>query len=329
MSSQKRIEELVSHTLDDLLEKAWRIRRENFDDMLSVFAPSAKTYDIGIFRNTKNRFVNISITGDYCELNCDHCQGKLLESMIPATSPQHLVEIADNLMSKGCKGMLISGGSLVNGKVPLDNYFEAIKYLKQKELRVIVHTGLVNERTAQNLKEVGVDQVLMDIIVDEKTIREVYHLDKKPEDFKNSLTILKDIGLSIAPHVVIGLYYGKVRGELNAINFITEIDPDVIILVILSPIYDTPMQDVVTPSPKEIARIAAIARIKNPCTQIALGCASPAGPKKISTEKLMIHAGINAIAYPMEETVRYAQDLGLRTDFKETCCSLLQNNATE
>jgi len=83
------------------------------------------------------------------------------------------------------------------------------------------------------------------------------------------------------------------------------------------------MHGVKTPSPEEIAKIAAIARIVNPNTKINFGCASPSGPEKIETEKLLIKAGINSMAYPTDEAIDYAHDLGLKSSFREECCSLL------
>ena len=35
----------------------------------------------------KNSFPAFSITAGACGLNCDHCQAKILEPMIPATNP--------------------------------------------------------------------------------------------------------------------------------------------------------------------------------------------------------------------------------------------------
>ncbi|MEE9151123.1 MAG: radical SAM protein [Thermoplasmata archaeon] len=317
------IEELLSQPLKLLLERAWDIRTKNFPQVLNISVPSAKTYITDHYQNKKDLFVNISITGDKCALSCEHCQGKLLESMIPAQNPEKLKELGDVLVEKGCEGVLISGGASINGMVPLDEYIDAIHHLKRKGLQVIVHTGLVNEVTAEKLKEAGADQVLIDIIGDEKTTREVYHLNKTPDDFQKSLKILKNAGLEIAPHIVIGLHFGEVVGEYNALRLISEVNPEVIVMVVLSPLYGTPMHGVKTPSPEEIARIAAIARIINPKTKITFGCARPSGPQKIDTEKLLIKAGVNSIAYPTDETIDYAHNLGLRTNFKEECCSLL------
>jgi uncharacterized radical SAM superfamily protein len=317
------INELRDQPLDSLLEQAWEIRSLNFEPNLHISVPSAKTYITDHYRNKRDRFVNISLTGERCALNCEHCQRKLLSSMVPAEDPEKLKALGDALLEKGCAGVLISGGASASGMVPLDGFFESIRYLKEKGLQVIVHTGLVDRETAIKLKKSKVDQVLLDIMGDAETIKRVYHMDKTPKDFEDSLKFLKEAELEIAPHIVIGINFGKIAGEYNALRMISEVDPDVIVLVALSPLYDTPMHGVEPPSSEDITKISAIARIVNPKTKLTFGCARPPGPDKIDLEKMLIRSGINSIAYPSDEAIDYAEGLGLKPQFKEECCSLL------
>ncbi len=243
--------------------------------------------------------------------------------MVPAKDSEELRLLGDSLVEKGCKGVLISGGASPSGMVPLDGFFDSIRYLKDKGLQVIVHTGLVDRDTALRLKEAKVDQVLLDIMGDEDTIKKVYHLDKTPQDFENSLRYLKEAKLEIAPHIVIGINFGRITGEYNALRMISEADPEVIVLVALNPIYDTPMYGAKSPSSEEIAMISAISRIVNPRTKLTFGCARPPGPDKIYLEKALIRSGVNSIAYPSDEAIDYAESLGLKPYFREECCSLL------
>ena len=95
----------------------------------------------------------------------------------------------------------MSGGADKNGQVPLEKFIPAIKAIKAKtpEFKVICHTGLIQRETAEELKEAGVDQILIDVIGDDDTIREVYHLNKKVEDYEETLRMLKEIGTSPCP----------------------------------------------------------------------------------------------------------------------------------
>ena len=306
-----KINELMSRKLDDVLNESWKIRNENFPLILTVSAPSAKTYISDHYRNKRASFVNISVTGGECALECEHCKKRLLETMISVKNSEELNKLGDRLVEKGCEGVLISGGSLPSGEVPLMPYIDGIAYLKSRGLKVIVHTGLATRETAKKLKMAGVDQVLLDIIGDDTTIRSVYHLDKTTADFQDALSILTEEGLDIAPHIVIGLDFGRIVGEYRALEMICEVKPNTVVLVILSP------------PPEEIGKIAAIARILNPDAHITLGCARPIGDDREVIEKYAVMAGLNGIAYPSDETIEHAESLGLKVMFKDTCCSLL------
>ena len=168
------MDELREMGLTALLQKAWLTRQENHPDQLTAFSPGAKTYITDHHQNRKNKFVNVSITGSDCALNCDHCQKTLLNSMRAVESPEELVTLGEELVGKGCEGILISGGADQNGEVPLQPYFGALASLKEMGLKVLVHSGLATTETASQLKKAGIDQVLIDIIGDQSTISEIY-----------------------------------------------------------------------------------------------------------------------------------------------------------
>ena len=317
-----QLQEGYARPLSDLLDEAWAVTRANFPPSLRFSAPSTKHYESDAFRNCSDRFVPISLTGRACQLMCEHCKGRLLETMYPAVSPASLRGLADTLVERGCQGVLISGGADEEGRVPLSGYGEALAALKARGLRVIVHSGLVDPETAAMLKQAGVDQVLIDMIGDAETIREVYHLYKTPADYAQSLHCLKDAGLAVAPHIVVGLHYGQVRGELEALRLISEVGVDAIVLVVLTPLPGTPMCAFPPSPPEMVGKIAALARLLNPLTPLSLGCARPPA-RKFAVERLTIHAGVNAIAYPSQECIEYAQLMGLTIEFSELCCSLI------
>jgi len=177
---------------------------------------------------------------------------------------------------------------------------EAIGYAKQMGLKVLVHGGLIQRGTAARLKEAGVDQVLMDVIGDENTIREVCHLDRKPGDYLQSMLYCRDTGLNIAPHIVIGLHFGQIRGERRALEMIREAGPETIVLVILAPACGTSMAGIQPPAMDEAARIIATARILNPATPITLGCARPPGNYKRRAETIAIDCGVNGSPIPIK-----------------------------
>lgn len=308
---------------EHLLDRAWAVRKAHFPPELTLAAPGAKRYQADGFSQHPHRFAAISLTGEACALRCAHCHGQLLKPMHAAPTPQRLRDVAHRLLEKGCRGVLLSGGADQQGRVPLRQHMEAIDHVKALGLQVIVHTGLVDRDTAQALAAAGVDQVLLDVIGDRETIRKVYHLDRDPADYAASLSVLKEAGLAIAPHLVIGLHFGRIRGEFKALEMITEAEPEAIVLVVLNPLPGTPMADARPPEPAIVGRLAATARVLNPRKRISLGCARPAGPTKVEMERLAIAGGINTLAYPSEGAIDYARSRSLSVAWKETCCSLL------
>lgn len=304
-----------------MIQQAWETRQK-FQPEILFSVPGSKHYDNTYYVNRPFSFANLSVTGEACACRCAHCEGALLQSMIGTTSPQTMRRVVEKLSEEGCRGILVSGGSNSNGEVPLQPFAEVIGYAKKLGFTVLVHSGLIRRETAAMLKEAGVDQVLFDVIGDEETIREVCHLNRKPDDYLQSMLYCREAGLSIAPHIVIGLYFGQIRGERRSLEMIRQADPETIVLVILNPVCETAMAGIQPPLMDEAAEIMATARILNPATPITLGCARPAGKYKRRAEINAIDCGVNGIAYPDETTVDYAWSKGLKTVFSEECCSL-------
>jgi hypothetical protein len=224
---------------------------------------------------------------------------------------------------RGGAGVLISGGSDSKGHVPLARFGEAIRIVKNElGLQVVVHTGLVNERTARMLAEANIDAAMLDIIGDENVSERVYHISDGPKKMERSLQFLQENGIPTVPHVLVGLDYGRLSGELKAIEMISRANPAAVVIIALSPIRKTPMEHVTPPSPETVGKIITIARISMERIPVLLGCARPMGAHKIASDRYAILSGANGIAYISQEGVIFAQEMGLRPVFKDICCSL-------
>lgn len=323
-------EELIRTSWDELQTAAWAVRQRYHLPTLMCAVPGGKRYETEHYKNTPYRFAHISLTGRWCGLMCEHCRGVLLEGMIPVSSPEDLVALGRRLIRQGCRGVLISGGAGPDGAVPLRPYLSALSLLKEMGLQVIVHTGLLDRETARGLKKAGVDQALLDIVGDEATTRQVFHLDRRPQDYAEALATLREAGVPVAPHLIIGLHFGQIRGELTALEMIRRVGADVLVVVVLRPLPHTPMDGVTVVGPDIVGRLVAVARLLNPTMPLMLGCARPSGPTKGEIERLSLLAGVNSIAYPDPATVRLAEARGLKVRFVETCCTLAyQSNDTE
>jgi hypothetical protein len=188
-------------------------------------------------------------------------------------------------------------------------------------LTVIVHTGIIDYPTAVALKKAGVDAALIDIVGSDETIKQVCHLNFTAKDYETSLKALNDANLSFVPHVIVGLQNGKLQGELEALKMIAGFEPSALVIIAFMPIRGTEMEMVKPPSPSDIARVVATARLMFPKTPLALGCMRPKGKLRDETDHLSLQAGVYAIAFPSEAAIRYAEEQGYETSFSPYCCS--------
>lgn len=306
-----------------LMEEAFAIRKANFCDDIKFYAPGLKSYNIpGFEQKNPNAFLPISVTGNACALDCDHCDTRVLDPMIPLDMKEGLFEMAKNMAAKGTESLLISGGSMKNGQVPFMKHIDDIKRIKEElGMKIIMHTGLVSEEMAAGLASAGVDGVALDIIGAQETIEKVYHMDATLADFDATLERLTRHGLSIRPHVILGLHYGKFLGEYEALEMIKKYPTHALIIVILTPLHNTPMQNVEPPPADEVSTFFAKARVAMPKTKILVGCSRPGGEYKKIIDLAAVNAGLNGIAYPAEGIIEFSKTKGLKPNFYENSCS--------
>ncbi len=319
---------LPEDELGPLFEKAYSISRARFSETIAFHMPGMVHYETEFYVATDPyRFPSISISGAKCSLNCEHCRGHLLETMIPALTPKALWKTCQKVNENGGKGCLVSGGSTLRGDTPLLNFIPVLGRVKRElGLDIVVHTGIVYPETAIALGKAGIDGAMLDIIGSDETLRKIYHLDKTVDIFDTSMTLLEKAGVPIMPHVIAGLHYGQLKGEADAIRMIARHDPVSVIVVAFMPLDDTPMEKVTPSSPMDIARVILATRLAIPDKPVILGCARPLGDHRRETDRLAIDAGVNGIAYPTEEGYSYAQERGLSMTFSVECCSLINKS---
>jgi lipoyl synthase len=304
--------------LSSLLGEAWKVSRSIHGNRLTVHVPGMFVVD-----GRRGRYRAVSITGDNCQLNCEHCKGTLLKTMPHALDPRDLVRLGLEAEARGDHGLLVSGGCDIEGRLPWKQFAPAIGFLKSSTgLTITVHTGLVDRETCSILKESGVDQALIDVIGDEATAREVYHLDNGISSIRRSLESLAAVGLETVPHILFGLHYGREKGETAALKILSEFPLKKYVVVALMPTRGTAMADVTPPEPLKVAQFIARARLQLPSIRASLGCARPRGKYRRELDRLAVMAGINSLALPSDSALEDAQSRGLELDYHEYCCSL-------
>lgn len=304
------------HRLRDLIERSGELTRQVHGNAVTFYLP-------GMFRldGRTGRYPAVSITGADCALRCDHCRGRILESMPPSRTPRGLADLCEELERRGQHGVLLSGGCDAAGRLPWEEFLPAIREIKARtRLYVSVHCGLVDTHAAQALKDAGVDQALIDVVGDDETYQRVCHVPFGVERIERSLLALALAGLPVAPHVICGLDWGTIRGEMRAVDMIAAYPADQVVFVSLMAIPGTPMENVASPDAEAVAQIIARARLAMPSVRLSLGCARRRGDTRL--EMLAVQAGVNRLALPSDEAVDHARDLGLDIRFQNTCCSV-------
>ncbi|MDH5376704.1 MAG: radical SAM protein, partial [Gammaproteobacteria bacterium] len=279
---------------------------------ISFYTPTFKHYQsTEINTGSKKSWPAVSITGGDCKLQCDHCKAKILEPMIPARTPEDLWRVVNQSIEQGAHGMLLTGGSNHRNEVEYGPYYSTIRRIKDEfpQFQIALHTALVDDDVALSMEQAGIDAAMMDVIGAQETITQVYHLKRTVEDFEATLESLVKTQMKVVPHIVIGLHYGKLLGEWNALEMLQRHVPDALVLVVVMPQYAPAKRPFVTPDSTEVGRFFLDAREALPDVPILLGCARPAGIAKIQIDAYATMAGIGGIAHPAEGVVELAARL--------------------
>ena len=304
---------LESIELEPFFELAQNITRSNFGNVLKIYNPTKK-------------FPAISITGSNCALECEHCNKKYLKGMKEILDSEDLEHFLIDLSKKNGVGALISGGSEINGSVPLYNFLDAIKKVKRETKLIInTHTGLLKEETAKKLAEANVDIVSFDINMDEEVVQDIYHLDINLNEYKRAIDLLKKYNINIVPHICVGLHYGKLNKELESLKFIKENlgQPPLIVVIVLIPPKISKLE-FESPPPEIIGKVISVIRFIFPLSEISLGCMRPRGNVKVEVEKIALKSGVTRIEIPSRDTLKWLkeQNSEIQYEYYSACCAI-------
>ena len=268
------------------------------------------------------RFPPVSVTGSHCELRCSHCRGHYLGHMPDVSRPEKLRDFCVAHEKVGGVGVLISGGSNREGRVPLGPFLRTITWVKENTgLIVNLHTGMLDNVEAQDVASTGADIVSVDVVGSDETLREVYGLRTSVEEYNATLIHLMDASVPhVAPHICVGLHYGKVIGEYRALKIAVGIDPEVIVFLGLIPTEDTPMADVPPPAPSEINGLMNETKRLRPRIDVSLGCMR-SREKKAELDWAAIEAGADRVALASRSTEIKVQEAGYRIIRLDGCCA--------
>jgi uncharacterized radical SAM superfamily protein len=317
------IDALEVAELDAALVAAMQARRAS--GRVNFHVPTFKAFATSEISGCgRSAWPAVSITGGECKLQCDHCKAKILEPMIPARTPEALWRAVNEQIAAGAQGMLLTGGSNHRDEVEYDAFYPTIRRIKDAfpAFRIAMHTALVSRDTAQRIEASGIDAAMLDVIGAQDTVQQVYHLKRPVADFEASLRHLTGTSLKVVPHIVIGLHYGRMLGEWNALEMVARHRPAALVLVVVMPFYAPAHRPFETMPSRVVGRFFLDARAKLPDVPLLLGCARPPGRTKIEIDTYAVMAGLDGIAHPSDGTVELAVRLDREVRVTPACCSI-------
>ena len=286
--------------LEDKMVRALKIKENNFGKDIIFSYP--------------NKTLAVTTTGNECSLKCAHCNGHYLKNMTDIN------KIDEKITHRDIDSFLISGGCSFDGEVPIINHLEDIKILKNKGYKINAHLGLMDESDIKKISDY-IDVASFDILLNDETIKNVYKIDKKKEDYIKTYEILKKY-TRVVPHICIGMDAGQIEGEYDALEYLKTQNPDCITFIVLIPTKGTEFEKIQPPKIEDVIDVICEARIKFPNIHINLGCMRPRGQYRKELDKMAILSGINNIVMPSKEAIKEAVNIKCNIQEFERCCVL-------
>lgn len=264
-----------------------------------------------------SRYVAVSITGERCGLNCAFCRGYYLKGMLHVKTPSELFSLARMLRQHGTCGLLVSGGFMPDGRLPIQAFMDAIKRIKlELDMVVSVHIGLLEKKDVTALRRAGVDIVDFVLPVSDHVVKGLMGLrNTTVDDFEKVLSQLYAEGPDhIAPHVITGLPGTCLDDVEKAFRKIKGCDTYLTVILVFTPTPGTPLKQAPPPRSSVVLETFMIARKTLNC-EIALGCMRPR-TRRGQLEQTLFRKGLaDRIAMPP----RAIRD---ELEIIHACCSL-------
>ncbi len=276
--------------------------------------------------------LTVSLTGSYCALNCEHCNAQYLNRM---TTPEKAIKILEENPHK-YDSLLISGGSTIEGKIPILNHLDFIKFAHSKGVKLNFHTGLLTKDEIVAIKPYA-ERVSFDFVYDDNIIQKVYHLkNKTKDDFEKTYLLLRRIlggriennlgypSTRVIPHVTIGLNCGEVTKEdFATIDELAIIKPTLLIIDIFVPTKGTPFENCPVPESKRVLEVIDKAHRKLTKTTLFLGCMRPFGEYRDNIDVSSYKIGVKGFVMPSRALIGQVKTSGEEVINRNECCALI------
>lgn len=269
--------------------------------------------------NPGKRFPAISITGSHCQLNCPHCSGRPLASMLCADTPDKLLAIASHLEDSGALGFLLSGGCDSTGVLPIRPFLRTIATIKATtSLKINAHIGYPRADEAKGLVSSGIDVFSLNFPINDDVGLRIMRTPNAVQRYLEARDFLEREGASkVVPHVLIGLT--RIESEIDGLRIFERNPPTGMVVISFNPLSKTPMRT--TPPPDEMHIGEFLSRCKEtlPETKIVLGCMRKRGNYRF--EKYLMEQLLDGIVMPSKRAAELCRK-SVKIEEYEGCCAL-------
>ena len=263
---------------------------------------------------------SVSATGDRCALNCRHCGGHYLGGMTPVGELEARLARGEPM----APSWLISGGCDPGGRVAPPS--EALLTQLSERGRLNFHVGLAGEREIAAAARFA-DSVCFDLIGSDDTLKRVMGVDARVQDYFDTYREFRrkmPDGVPVVPHVVIGLDGGEISGEYQVVDFLSEDQPEALVLLVLLPTPGTDFAEVAPPDLQEVCDLMLHARSSLPRTSLAIGCMRPSGSYRAALDLLAVACDFDILVQPTQFARSRALEIdeGEAVNWGNECCAL-------
>ncbi|MGM0608029.1 MAG: hypothetical protein ACQESP_06395 [Candidatus Muiribacteriota bacterium] len=216
------------------------------------------------------------------------------------------------------KSVLISGGVNSEGEVPVLSNVSYLKELKKAGLKINLHTGVLKNK--QYLKEINkyVDCISFDLILDKQTINEIYKGFYSRQDFLRSFDLIQKNSSKFVVHILSGIYYGRIKGEYEIIDFLCNQKVKEVVILVLKPQAATSFSNIAPPSIDDMKKFIKYCTDKIPV--VTIGCMRPGGKYRQKLDLVAFENNVRSFVMPHKVLQEYTKNnyYDIRNNYE--CC---------
>ncbi|BBE31394.1 radical SAM protein [Tepiditoga spiralis] len=257
---------------------------------------------------------SISVTGEYCYLNCNHCNKHYLKDM------KKINDIED-LIKNGYTSFLMSGGMNEEIKVPAYNFSKQLLKIKEKYgIKYNFHTGFIKEEEIEKIKNIA-DTISYDLVGNKQTMIDVYKINKFKEMWETFELLLKN-NLKVKPHITIGLNGGKLTHENDALKKLKNYKDyiDEIIFIVFIPTKGSFFENNNPPELDKVIEIIKTTKKEFSNHTITLGCMQPKGSYRLNLQLKAIDY-VDKLVQPVNSVIKECIKRNYDIEYGDECCA--------